>query len=251
MAGIRLIIARAALAVTGALVLVLFAAPEASAQDSHWGVGASFTPGWTLAERVRDLLADEGETLNIEGTEFTIGLVRGSTLGGDWGVSFVRKPWKDGLGLSSSDTNCFSPGNNQPEVCLRSDEQTLFNQVMLDGVEFHWFIAPGFARIKDRVQFGANIAGGIAQVKGSVTTIEDEQRSEFIPGPGGGSFRIVNVHSEETRDAKDELFSMFPLGKVEFMGAAILAPGFKIKAAWGLNFPGTGFRVAAIYLFGA
>jgi len=50
---------------------------------------------------------------------------------------------------------------------------------------------------------------------------------------------------------EDELLSVFPLVKLELMGAVIAAPSFKIKVAGGLNFPGTGFRVLGVYLFGA
>jgi len=44
---------------------------------------------------------------------------------------------------------------------------------------------------------------------------------------------------------------VFPLLKVELMGALIATPAVKIKVAGGLNFPGTGFRVLGVYLFGA
>jgi hypothetical protein len=232
------------------LVLLLLAPTEVFAQ-SHWGVGVSASPAWKITARAKELLADEDETINIEGSEVAIGFVRGSTLGGDIGVSYVRKPWKDGLGFSADSTDCFSPGTNQPQICLRNREQTLFQDVMLNGVEFNWFYAPRFGRIKNRAQIGLNIGGGIAKFSGSVRRVEDRDEPVFTPGPGGGVFQIFNRHEEETIPVEDELLSVFPLFKIELMGAVIATPAVKIKVAGGLNFPGAGFRVLGIYLFGA
>jgi hypothetical protein len=106
---------------------------------------------------------------------------------------------------SSDTTDCFSPGANQPQICLRDREQNLFDNVMLNGVEVNWFYAPRFGRIKDRVQIGLNIGGGIAKFSGSVHRVEDRADPVFTPGPGGGSVRIVNRHEEETNPAEDEL----------------------------------------------
>jgi hypothetical protein len=82
-----------------AIGAVLFAFPQfASAQSDNerqarWGVGFSFTPTWEITDQLTNLFdLDEGESLSLTGTELTIGVVRGSTRGGDWGVSFVRKP---------------------------------------------------------------------------------------------------------------------------------------------------------------
>ncbi len=246
--------ARQQMVLVGALALCLASPRHGFAQEadrSHWGVSFSATPAWNLAQQVRELLSEDGEELNIQGREITIGFVRGSTRGGDVGVSFVRKPWKDGLGSSSNDVDCFNPGPNQAPVCLSDREQTLFDHLILNGVEFHWFFAPGFARIKNRVQIGANIGGGIAKVTGSIRTINDRQQPVFTPGPGGGTTRIVTNHTEETKPAREELLPLFPLLKLELEGAVIVSPAVKIKVAGGLNFPGTGVRVLAVYFFGA
>jgi len=242
---------RRVLSSLGTLVLLLASATNGFAQNSHWGVGVSATPQWQITQRVKDLLADEGEVLNFEGSEFTIGAVRGSTLGGDISINFVRKPWKDGLGISSDTTECFTPGPNQPQICLRDREQNFFNKVKLNGVEFDWFYAPRFGRIKDIVQIGLNVGGGIAKFTGSVRKVEDRGEPVFVPGPGGGTVRINNNHTEESNTAEDELLPIFPLVKLELMGAVIATPAIKIKVAGGLNFPGSGFRVMGVYLFGA
>src|SRR5262245_45272321 len=230
------------LSAAGAVVLLLTSATNGLAQDSHWGVSVSAAPSWQITQRVRDLLADEGDVINIEGSEFTIGAVRGSTLGGDISFNFVRKPWKDGLGVTSDSTDCFSPGPNQSQICLRDREQNFFERVKLNGFEVDWFYAPRFGRIKNVVQIGANIGGGIAKFSGSVHKVEDRQEPVFVPGPGGGTVRISNNHTEETNPVEDELLPVFPLLKVELMAAVIAAPAVKIKVAGGVNFPGSGFR---------
>jgi hypothetical protein len=233
---------------------------NASFAQSHWGVSVSASPEWTITQRFRDLLGDEDETVNIEGSEFAIGLVRGSTLGGDVSFNYVRKPWKDGLGFASDSTECFNPDPNQPEICLRNLEQNLFESVMLNGFEVDWFYAPRFGRIKNRVQIGLNVGGGIGKFKGTIHKVEDRQEPVFIPGPpptrdnpnpGRGTVRIVDVHEEERNPVEDELLSVFPMAKIELMGTFIAVPAVKIKVAGGFNFPGTGFRVLGVYLFGA
>jgi len=253
-AGVEFIrIFRTSIALLSVLLFVLIFPRQSFAQDdgSHWGVSVSAAPEWTITKSVRDLLADEGDVINMKGSEFTVGFVRGSTLGGDWGVSYVRKPFKDGLGLSSTSTDCFSPGPNQAQICLTDNEQNFFDKVMLNGVEVHWFIAPGFARIKNRVQIGANVGGGVAKFSGTIRKVEDRQEPVFTPGPGGGTVRVVTNHTEETEKAEDELLPIFPLLKVELEGAVIVTPAIKIKIAGGLNFPGSGIRVLGVYLFGA
>jgi hypothetical protein len=236
--------------VLGTLVLLAFTS-DGFAQNSHWGVSVSASPAWEITQRFRDLLGDEDEFVNIEGNEFAIGLVRGSTLGGDVSFNYVRKPWKDGLGFASDSTNCFNPGPNQPQICLRDREQSLFQNVMLNGFEVNWFYAPRFGRIKNRVQIGLNVGGGIGKFRGSIHKVEDRDEQVFTPGPGGGSSRIVNRHDEETNLVEDELMPIFPMAKIELMGALIAMPAVKIKVAGGFNFPGSGFRVLGVYLFGA
>lgn len=54
-----------------------------SAQDrSHWGVVGSVTPNWKVPTRLENLF---GGTLDIKGSDLTIGVARGRDLGGDWG----------------------------------------------------------------------------------------------------------------------------------------------------------------------
>jgi hypothetical protein len=230
-----------------ALILSLLAAAPALAQqepghESHWGVAFSTTPSWTIHDNFKKQLF-EGEG-TIEGSELTIGLARGSNLGGDIGISFVRKPWKDGSGTTEVEQRCYGPGPNLPP-CATETTRTVTEGVYMQGVEFSWFWAA--ATIKKRVQFGMKIAGGVASVNGNVV----ETRDGFDPTFSQSGTTLTPVHEVETFSAKDELIPIFPLLKLQAEGAVILAPGLKLKVAGGLNFPAVSFTVGLVYLFGA
>jgi hypothetical protein len=217
----------------------------AQGDRSHWGVHASFTPQWTLMEPLRKVMFEEGGTL--AGREFTVGVVRGSTRGGEWGVSFVRKPFKDGSGSIEVDSECFG-SSAQPNQCATTTTTSLTRGVYLNGVQVHKFVR--FANIKDRVQLGMNVGGGIAAVKGQVVeTMDGFQVRGF--NPQTGRVTLTPVHSEETQTAKDELLPLFPLAKLEAQGAVILTPALKLQIAGGLNFPSRSFRTGVVYLLGA
>jgi hypothetical protein len=215
-------------------------APEPG-KASHWGVRFTYTPSWEITDQLKNLLFDDEETGTISGSnEFTIGFARGSTLGGDWGVSYVRKPWDDGSGPISTDTQCLTPTN-----CATLTESTLTQGAYLDGVEVHW--TPTFVTIKNRVQVGLNVAGGIGFMKGDV--VISETGEEFAFGPGGAT--KVPVNRSEVVPAKDELLSFFPLFKLEGAVSFIVAPGLKARFAAGANFPAYSWNIGAVYLIGA
>jgi hypothetical protein len=220
------------------------ATPAASGKDSHFGVRAYFTPSWEMSDFIRDKLASDGEDVNFLGTEFGIGLARGSTLGGDIGITFVRKKFDDESHVIETDQDCF---NQAQTICRPNIETTQFSGVTSTAVEVHWF--KPIVTISERVQIGFNIAGGIGNMAGNVVISHDRFEPTGFNQNGPTGFR--QVHEEEVVPAKDEILSIFPFGKIEAAGAVILAPGFKIQAAGGFNFPGIGFRVGAVYLIGA
>ncbi len=80
------------------LTLALAVLPhDAGAQDrrTHWGVSAGFAPRWTAsATWVERLYA--ADTIDWAGGDLRVGVVRGSDLGGDWGVAFVKRSLEDG-----------------------------------------------------------------------------------------------------------------------------------------------------------
>ena len=213
-------------------------------ETSHWGIGASFTPKWESAEEIRKLFIEgEGE---FDGKEFTIGVVRGSASGGDWGVSFVRKSVdKDSVIVDQED---FEPEPCQSQFCsfASTSQTTVMQDVYMNGVEFNW--SKPFVTIADRVQIGMNLGGGVASVKG---TVEDTLTFESVTIINGQTTR--NVNSDTTIvPAKEVLLSVWPLGKVEAQVGFIVTPAFKIKASVGLNFPSqVAFRVGGLFLFGS
>jgi hypothetical protein len=210
------------------------AAPAQATRVSHWGATGSLTPTWTANEQWRSLLLSEGN-LPMEGSEFTIGLVRGSTGGGDWGVSFVRKRFKDGPINDERDNFCSS------NACFWATQRQLLRGTQLTGVEAHWFWAIG--TIKSRVQIGLNLAGGVAKVKGLVAETS-ELRSSTPRGE--------RVDRDAAVFPADELFlKTQPLAKIEAVGALIVAQDLKVKIEFGFNAPGPAVGVAAVYLFGA
>jgi hypothetical protein len=60
---------------------------------------------------------------------------------------------------------------------------------------------------------------------------------------------LVEMTEVETVPAKDELFPLFPQGKVEVVGSVIVAPKFKVQVAYGLNFPAYAPRIMGVVFF--
>ena len=229
----------------GVVALLAIASPAAaqSSDPSHWGARVSLVKAWTMADQIRKLLGNKaGDEIKFDGSEFEIGFVRGSKLGGDWGVSLVKKPFKDGSGEIKSDQDCF---NQAQTICRPRLEVSATKDMMLTGVEVHWFIR--FVNIKQRVQIGLNVGGGIAQTSGQVIKTTDRFEPTGFNQNGPTGFR--QVHEVETTEAKNELFPYFPQFKLEVVGSVIVAPKFKIQIAHGLNFPAICPRIMGVVFF--
>jgi hypothetical protein len=224
--------------------LVLPSAASAQDNPSLWGVRVSFTPGWEISDSIRKIFFEPEDNGVMKGSEFSIGFVRGSVLGGDWGVSFVRKPFDNASGTNRLEQDCF---NQAQTICRPNHEVVTFDNVYLNAFEVHWFLK--LVNIGSRAQVGLNVGGGLGSMKGNIVTVTD--RFEPTGFNQNGPTGFTPIHEEEVTLAKDELLPFFPLGKVEVEGALIVAPGLKVKIAGGMNFPATSFRVGAVYLFGA
>lgn len=212
---------------------------EAGAQDrrSHWGVTTGFTPNWTVPSNFKILW--DADAVDYEGSEFRVGFVRGSELGGDWGVSFVRKPVKDGSVIDK--TSSFE-GTRQGAIHVAED-------VLLTGVEVHKF-SP-FVTIRNRVQVGLDYGGGVVVFDGTMETTAF--MVDFIQQPDGSVVPVQGASTVSETDAAD-LFRAIPFsfGRLELAVAVIAAPGLKVKVKGGLNFPGTQtFSLSVNYLFSA
>jgi hypothetical protein len=208
---------------------------------SHWGVGASFAPYWKAQSRIQETFFAEGDG-SLEGTEFTVGIVRGRRRGGEWGVSFVRKPIRQGATLITSDEG----PNGPPGSLWRSTYQVVFTDAYLQGVEFHKFVP--FTTIKDRVQIGLNVGGGIAVTKGTVDETFEFVFEDRLPN---GQIRTSTNRQTDSLPADEVALRYQPLFKLEGQAAFIVAPSVKVRFGAGVNFPSVAaFRVTATFLVG-
>ena len=228
-----------------ALLLLTTTAAPAFAQaspepPSSWGVFVNFVPTWKGSSSFTDIFLFDGEG-TVEGSDFSIGLARGKTLGGHWGVGYTRKKYKDGTTLVASESG--SEGNSS----FSSTETLVFRNVYLDAIEFFSFIP--FVTIKERVQVGLTVGGGAGFPKG---TIDQTFVQSFTFTPPTGPPQTQTDTDSESGPAKDYIFGIQPLFRLELVGAFIVAPGLKVTAGGGLNAPSMfAFSIGAVYLIGA
>ena len=209
------------LAVLAAALALTILPGEAGAQggDSHWGVSVGFTPRWTVTESSVPvgILWDNVDEIELSGSGVRVGVIRGSERGGDWGISFVRRRFKDGSVL---------------DFTSAGDARYVTDGVALNGVEIHKF-SP-FVTVGS-VQIGLEYGGGVGTLSGDAVA--------------------TNRPSIGTRDVTDALrehgIPIVPLARAEIAAAIIAAPGLKVRIKGGLNFPGLqAFSVTVNYLFG-
>ena len=215
------------------LALALAVLPhDAGAQDrrTHWGVSAGFAPRWTASAKwVERLYA--ADTIEWAGSDLRVGVVRGSDLGGDWGVALVKRSLDDG-GVY-----------DDPEASGGSSRYVT-NGVTATGVEVHRF-APFGGAIADRVQIGLEFGAGVARLDGLADRVDVETGGVIDSAPARTALALRGID-------KLGIDGLVPLGRLELAVAAIPVWGLKVKAKGGLNFPGTQvFSVSAHYLFGA
>ena len=127
---------------------------DAQIDDTSWGITGGVSPRWSMPGT---LLADlfDASTLDVKGPEFRVGVIRGTTLGGEWGVSLIHK-------RLSKESTIEIEGSNDLLTVIADDAELI-------GVEVHRFFP--FARA-GRVQIGVNLGGGIAQLRGFVTGVQ-------------------------------------------------------------------------------
>lgn len=226
------------------LVLLVAGARDAQAQsdDKRWGIGLSFAPQWKASETLQKyVIAGEGL---LEGAEFSIGVERGRTLGGTWGVRYVQKAIKSDTRVREIDEY----GQCSVDLfCGSTTIEHLMDDASIAGAEVHFSIP--FATFGDRVQVGINVAGGVGFARGTVT-----ERLEFVQtviNPVNGAAETHVDTDVATLPASDAFEPVIPLGKLEAQVGVIAAPGLKLQFSGGLNMPSqASFRVALVYLFG-
>ena len=214
-------------------------AHEAGAQDrrSHWGVSAGLAPRWTAASTWVERLYD-AETMDWTGSDLRVGVVRGSDLGGDWGIALVRRSFDDGgLYVDTRPAAGGSGDGSQPG-------RYVTNGVTATGVEAHRF-APFGGAIRDRVQIGLEFGAGVAMLDGVADVVDRESGGVVRSAPAGTALALRGFE-------KLGVDGLAPIGRLELAVAAIPVWGMKVKVKGGLNFPGTQvFSVSVHYLFGA
>lgn len=239
-----------ALALCGA---VSFLAPQVvEAQDSHWGVTASFVPKWKPVPELYDLIWDVENLQPESRREFRIGLVRGSDRGGDWSVTFVRNSFRTSQVYEQSFGSFgFTDQTGKLQVVdVAGSIRTFPGTVEHVGVKFEKFTP--FVTIRDRVQVGLTYGGGIGSLRGTVV----ERRYETQVSTPPPFFRpVVGARTETTVSTEvKELYTpgFVPIGSVEAAVAIIPAPGFKVRLTGGFNYPNTQvFSVTFNYLIGS
>lgn len=198
----------------GALCLacaVLAPAPAfAQLDEPSWGVTLGFAPVW----RVPDALADafDASELDLKGREFRVGLVRGTTLGGEWGIDLVHKRFSEKSKVAVRQSN--------DVISVVTDDAELL------GVEVHRFFS--FIRA-GRAQIGVNVGGGLAQMRGFVTGSVD---------PGDGTAISAPIGFSELFALAGRDIDIFPLARAELAVAAMIGDRTKVRIGSGFNMPG-------------
>jgi hypothetical protein len=211
---------------TLAIILALLgAAADARAQEDQWGISVGLTPSWQTGDPVKALF--RADQIDMQGSEVRIGVVRGISLGGDWGFSFVNKTIEDDSTLDVDVSQC---SRGSCGTFYRTMDQT-----RLTGLEFHQY--QPFRTWRERVQLGMVGAVGVGWLRGRVSkrTITEEGDVESFDANVGELFPPST--------------SVVPLARLEIVVAGIVMPSLKVRAGGGFSMPGYHtFAVTVMYL---
>jgi hypothetical protein len=203
-------------------VLLLPDPVHAQIDDTSWGITGGISPRWSMPGTwLADLF--DATTLDVKGPEFRVGVIRGTTFGGEWGVSLIHKR------LSKESTLEIEGTSNVLSVVADDAE--------LIGVEVHRFFP---FRRAGRVQIGANLGGGIAQLRGFVTGVQRGATSSSFSLPFPEAFVVAGREID-----------WLPVGRAEIGAATLVGERLKIRVSGGFNMPG--FQVVSLsfsYLLG-
>lgn len=205
-----------------ACLLMMPRPADAQIDDPSWGITAGFSPQWSIPGT---LLADvfDATSLDVKGPEFRVGVIRGTTFGGEWGLSLIHK-------RLSKESHLEIEGSDDVLTVVADDAE-------LVGVEIHRFFP--FARA-GRVQIGVNLGGGIAQLRGFVTGAYVGTTSTNFTLPFPEAFSVTGREID-----------WLPLGRAELAAAALVGDRLKVRVSGGFNMPG--FQVVSVsfsYLLG-
>jgi hypothetical protein len=223
--------------------------PGAGDEISRWGLDVSVTPRWTIPSFVINKLAGSGGGASISGSQWSVGFVRGRSTSGDWGVSFVHEPVKDGSSGYNGDTTCGFSNGPLPGGCFDTSGSAITQSVAISGVEIRKFIP--FHLIDRRVQVGVEIAAGVGKLSGTLQKTNNNVTSvgfnSAVGLPIGSASTTVTTESVTA-----ELPATVPLMHFGFVAAVLLHPAVKVRWEVGYLLPGASFaRISATYLIGA
>ena len=190
---------------------------SAQIDDTSWGITAGASPRWSMPGT---LLADlfDASDLDVKGPEFRIGVIRGTTLGGEWGVSLIHK-------RLLKESTLEIEGSDDVLTVVADDAELI-------GVEVHRFFPFGRA---GRVQLGVNIGGGIAQLRGFVTGAYTGPASANFTLPFPDAFAVAGREID-----------WLPLGRAELAAAVLVGDRLKVRVGGGFNMPG--FHIVSVSL---
>jgi hypothetical protein len=215
------VLKRIGLVAIGAL---MFAQPVL-AQEDHWGATFAVTPSWETGVGVKHLFA--ADRIDMRGSDMRFGFVRGWDTDGDWGISFVRTTIANNSSLDVDVTPC-SRGNCG--TFLRTTQPT-----RMTGFEAHKF--EPFKTWRNRVQIGGLGAVGAAWMRGKVYKLTTAEDGDVESWDANASDMFPPTHN------------LVPLVRVELAGAAIVAPGLKVRASGGFSMPGYHvFNLTFVYI---
>ena len=227
---------------------------EGADDPELWGVNASYTTRWVTPKEFRWLIG--AETVNLEGSDFRIGFVRGRVLGGEWGLSYVSQMVNPGseVGLSRTFPEDVEIPSCSPEAFRAGDCGVFYEAntgLRLRGFELHRFVP--FVTFSERVQVGMNIAGGGGWFRGTVSrrAVNRKDAASGLPGEFIGESATDVMGSELTLPRRFD--TPVPILNIDIAVAGIVAPGLKVRGGVGVyGFPGRRSIVAsATYFFGA
>jgi hypothetical protein len=203
-------------------LLMMPAPAQAQIDDTSWGITGGVSPRWSMPGT---LLADlfDATALDVRGPEFRVGVIRGTTFGGEWGVSLIHK-------RLSKESTIEVEGSRDVLTVVADDAELI-------GVEVHRFFP--FARA-GRVQIGANLGGGIAQLRGFVSGVQLGTTSTSFTLPFPDAFVVTGREID-----------WLPVGRAEIGAATLIGERLKIRVSGGFNMPG--FQVVSLsfsYLLG-
>jgi hypothetical protein len=237
--------------VLGSLILVssLACAAPVFAQNvegRHWGIEAAYTPSWQAHDQLQHSQLFLEDWPLIEGSEFFVGVARGKAHGAYWGVSYVRKPFKD-VQRSTSESNqfCFGPNNTSCSISSFTSTDTMTG-VYLDGVEWHYFIP--FVKFANHVQIGVTGGAGAGFPKGTVHSTFTSTNTFTQPGRPP---QVDTQSDSHDQTAADYMYKITWLARVEVTGSFNIGPGLRATISGGLNAPSAAaFRIGVVYLVG-